>query len=301
MTNIPIALIAQLRKTVPVSLLRAKKALLLNGRDLTKAIAWLEKDSLDMGLHKSEKVSSRVAAEGLIGLTLDPNRRKGALIEVNCETDFVARSPNFADLCTRVGNSHLFYEHMDENAPLIHLDHTTFSDQDKVVSIKEAIVTKIGELGEKIKLGRVGFLKVSATKGVIGGYMHTYSNSRFSNLGRIGGLVSLNYESANVLSDQQLTNLATVADRIAQHITGFNPQSISPLKDSDSSNALMCQAFLANEYTVEEKLEREKSNNGLDRLWISNFYRMEVGEGIIKQESNFSQEVQAQARLNSAS
>lgn len=275
---------------MPVSLLRAKMALSINGSDLTKAIAWLEKDSLNMGLYKSEKVSGRVADEGLIGLTLDPERRKGSLIEVNCETDFVSRSPNFGDLCTKLGNSHLFYENMDLNAPLLPSNYATFSENDKVISIKEAILGKVGELGEKIKLGRVNFLKISTSKGIIGGYIHTYSNSRQgSYLGRIGGLVSLNYESAHVLSDEQFSNLAALADRIAQHVTGFNPQTISPSKGSDPSAALMCQAFMAKEDTVETVLEKEKSRYGLNRLYISSFYRMEIGDGISKEDNDFSQ------------
>lgn len=301
MTNIPIALVAQLRKTIPVSIVRAKKALNINGGDLTKAIAWLEKESLSMGLNKSEKISNRVAAEGLIKLTLDPKRRKGSLIEVNCETDFVSRSPLFADLCTRIGNSHLFYENMDENAPILQLDHSNITYDEKVVSIKDALLSKVGELGEKIKMGRVELSKISNTKGVIGGYIHAYSNSRHSSsLGRIGGLVSLNYDSANMLSAEQYSNLAHIADKLAKQIVGFNPESIMPSNSSDPSNSLMSQNFLSEDYTVQSMLEKESLKNKVDRLWISSFHRLEVGEGIVKEESNFSEEVQQQARLNAA-
>ena len=294
--SIPIALVAKLRKAVPVSLLRAKEALSKNDGNLEMAIAWLEKEALSNGLAKASKVSDRVAAQGLIALTLDPNRRKGSLIQVNCETDFVSRSPLFADLCTKLGNSHLWYESMDINAPILPLNDRNSILSDKVVSCEEAILSKVGELGEKIMLGQTCLSKISTSKGIIGGYIHAYSGSNSQFLGRIGGLVSLNYDSNSVLNQDQMANLVDLADKIAKHIVGFNPSTILPSKDS--SDALMSQEFLSGGGVVEAVLAKESKILKVDRLWVSDFKRMEVGQGIDKVQDNFAEQVQQQVRAS---
>ena len=302
MSVVPIALIAQLRKEIPVSLMRAKEALLANDGNVKKSILWLRRDALANGSAKASKVSGKVAAEGLVVLTMDPMHRKASLIEVNCETDFVSRSPLFADLCHRLGNSHLFYEQMDQNAPLLPSAGAMLSMDDKVISCTDGILSRIGELGEKIQMGKIAFERVSRSKGIIGGYIHRYSGTNHPpSLGRIGGIVTLNYESTHCLDSDQSAILTGLSNKIAQHIVGFNPKDITPSPDSDPSQSLLTQDFLMGGGSVENVLAQESKRLKIDNLFLSNFYRIEVGQGIVKEASNFVEEVQQQARLGSNS
>ena len=296
--SIPIASIAQLRKATEVSLSKAKEALKATDGDVQKAIEWLESNAAASGALKASKMASRTAAQGLVGLTVDPQGQKASLIELNCETDFVARSQAFGELAQRVGITHLFFGSegdlgMVGLAPLMPLDNTRVVPEK---SVQESIVELVGKLGEKMEWRRGILQEASSEQECVNGYVHGISDASLpSNLGRMAGLVTLQVQSPVPMTKEQRDRVFLLARKMAQHVVGFNPKSLLPEPNAEPEDALMNQSFLLGGGTVSQVLNAESCRLGLDHVSIKDFSRMECGEGIEKQVDNFAQEVQRQA------
>ena len=199
MANITAGMVKELRDKTGAGMMDCKAALGETGGDLESAVDWLRKK----GLAKAAKKAGRVAAEGLIGVALAAN--KGIVVEVNSETDFVARNDLFQGLVKMIADVAL----------------TTGADVDKILAgrvgdrtVADAINETIAKVGENMTLRRAA--AVSVGKGVVASYVH---NSVTDGLGRIGVIVGL--ESAGTADE-----LKAFGRMVAMHVASANPQAI---------------------------------------------------------------------------
>src|SRR5579863_6800496 len=200
-TNISAAMVKELREQTGAGMMDCKAALSESAGNLEAAVDWLRKK----GLSKAAKKAGRVAAEGLVGVAVTPT--KGVLVEVNSETDFVARNDLFQGLVKMIADAAL----------------GAGADVEKIlaarvgnISIADAIADTIAKVGENMTLRRAAELSVG--KGVVGSYVH---NSVIDGLGRIGVIVTL--ESAGK-SDE----LKAFGRMVAMHVASANPQAVDP-------------------------------------------------------------------------
>ncbi|HXW48217.1 MAG TPA: translation elongation factor Ts [Xanthobacteraceae bacterium] len=200
-TNVSASMVKELRDQTGAGMMDCKAALRETGGNLEAAVDWLRKK----GLSKAAKKAGRVAAEGLIGVAVAAT--KGILVEVNSETDFVARNDLFQGLVKMIASAAL----------------DAGSDVDKILAAKvgsttinEAIAETIAKVGENMTLRRAASLSVG--KGVIASYVH---NSVTDGLGRIGVIVAL--QSAGKADE-----LKAFGRMVAMHVASANPQAIDP-------------------------------------------------------------------------
>lgn len=284
------AQVKELRERTGAGMMECKKALVETQGDLDTAIDQLRKS----GLAKADKKASRVAAEGRIALAVEPDFRRAVMVEVNCETDFVAKDESFNQFANAVAASAL-----QHNAAEVEALMQTRIGELTTEEARQALVVK---LGENIQVRR---LEQRSTQGVIGAYLHG---------GKIGVLVELTGGSEELAKD------------LAMHVAALNPQFVSeenvPAEFlAKEKEILIAQAADSNkpvdivEKMVAGRLRKQlaeitllgqpfvkdgdisvaqllKQNNAK----VEGFSRLVVGEGIEKQESNFAEEVMQQVR-----
>lgn len=281
------SLVKELRERTGLGLLECKKALAAANGDVEAAIEELRKSS---GM-KAAKKAGRTAADGIVATRIAEDGSYGVVVEVNSETDFVARDDNFLG----------FVKHVVDKAYDGRIADIAELAGDDVESARQALVQKIGE---NISVRRT--VVVEADNGVVGGYVH--GNSRIAVLVALKG------------GDQDL------AKDIAMHVAAVNPQVVSPddmpqdvivkereiytaqAEDSGkpaeivekmidgrirkflSENSLTEQAFVKDPDTTVGKLVKAAGAE------IVSFIRFEVGEGIAVEKVDFADEVAAQLR-----
>jgi elongation factor Ts len=201
MADVSAAMVKELRDQTGAGMMDCKAALSETGGNLEAAVDWLRKK----GLSKAAKKAGRVAAEGLVGVAL--RATKGILVEVNSETDFVARNDLFQGLVKMVADAAL-----DAGANVDKI----LAAKAGGITINEAIADTIAKVGENMSLRRAAELSVG--KGAIGSYVH---NSVSDGLGRIGVLVALE-------STGQGDELKAFGRMLAMHVASANPQAIDP-------------------------------------------------------------------------
>jgi len=200
-TNITASMVKELRDKTQAGMMDCKTALTETGGDPEAAVDWLRKK----GLSKAAKKAGRVAAEGLIGSAL--NAGKGVLIEVNSETDFVARNDLFQGLVKMIANVAL-----DAGPDVEKILAARVGDR----TIADAISETVAKIGENMTLRRAAGISVG--KGVVSSYMH---NSPEEGLGRIGVVVALE-------STGKTDELKAFGRQVAMHVAAANPQAIDP-------------------------------------------------------------------------
>ena len=200
MAEISAALVKELREKTGAGMMDCKKALSETGGDLENAFDWLRKK----GLAAAAKKAGRVAAEGLIGLAVEGTR--GALVEVNTETDFVARNEQFQSFVREVTRLALGADSLDA------LAGAAYPGEGKTVA--EKLTQLIATVGENMTLRRMARLSVS--RGAVAGYVH---NAQGPGLGRIGVLVAI--ESAG-----DAAKLAALGKQLAMHVAAASPQAL---------------------------------------------------------------------------
>lgn len=196
-----LALIKKLRESTGCGISNCNKALAENGDDFEKAVDWLRKK----GLSSAGKKSGRVTSEGAVAVAIDGN--KAAIVEVNSETDFVARNQKFQDFTTSIAKVSLNCGGDIENLQAAQFTGTSHS-------VDEEVKNQIGVIGENINLRRVANLEVS--NGLVVSYVH---NSIAPNIGKIAVLVA--FESA-----ASKDSLEEVGKQIAMHIAATKPESL---------------------------------------------------------------------------
>jgi elongation factor Ts len=233
MANITAQMVKELRELTGAGMMDCKAALTETNGDLEAAVDWLRKK----GLSKAAKKAGRVAADGLIGSELA--KGKGVLVEVNSETDFVARNDHFQGLVKMIAQAAL----------------KAGTNVDDILAVKagsmtigEAITSAIATIGENISLRRAAVLE--ANPGVVSAYVHSQISE---GLGRMGVLVALN-------SQGDADALAALGRRLAMHVAAANPQAI------DASG--LDPAVVAREKDVlaEKYREQGKPANVIDKI-----------------------------------
>ena len=201
MANVSAAMVKELRDQTGAGRMDCKAALSETGGNLEAAVDWLRKK----GLSKAAKKAGRVAAEGLVGVAVGATT--GILVEVNSETDFVARNDLFQGLVKMVADAAL-----DAGANVDKI----LAAKAGGITIDEAIADTIAKIGENMSLRRAAELAVG--KGAIGSYVH---NAVSDGLGRIGVLVALE-------STGKSDELKAFGRMVAMHVASANPQAVDP-------------------------------------------------------------------------
>ena len=202
MAQITAALVKELREKTGAGMMDCKKALGENDGDVEASIDWLR----TKGLATAAKKAGRVASEGLVGIAIDG--AKGAVVEINAETDFVARNETFQDFVTTAANIALTTGN-DVDA----LRAAPFPGEERTV--QEQLTHMIATIGENMSIRRVQTLSVD--KGVISSYIHT---ALAPGIGKIGVLVALETEAVAAKAD-------AFGKQLAMHVAAAKPQSIS--------------------------------------------------------------------------
>jgi len=304
MANITASMVKDLRDKTGAGMMDCKAALGETGGDLEAAVDWLRKK----GLAKAAKKAGRVAAEGLIGIALAPT--KGIVVEVNSETDFVARNDLFQGLVKMIAGVALDTGVQVEKILAARVGSRTIAD---------AITETIAKVGENMTLRRAAALSVG--KGVVASYVH---NSVADGLGKIGVIVAL--ESAGNTDE-----LKAFGRMVAMHVASANPQAVdasgldpaavereknvladkfkaqgkpanvidkiveSGLKTFYKEVCLLDQGFIFDDKkNVAQALKEAEGKVGAP-IKIAGFVRYALGEGIDRPEGDFGGEVAALA------
>lgn len=307
MAEITASMVKQLRETTGVGMMDCKAALTETAGDMEAAVDWLR----TKGLAKAAKKSGRVAAEGLVGVV--STGTQGALVEVNSETDFVARNENFQSMVSDIAKAALTAE-----GDIDKLLDAKFPGS--ALSIKDYVTEQVGTIGENMTTRRAGF--ISVTDGVVAAYTH---NQVAPGLGKIGVLVGLE-------STGDKGKLAELGRQIAMHIAATSPLAtrreevdpetverernvlIAEAKESGRPDniiekmvegrirkfyeevVLLSQAFVINpDQTVEKAVKEAEASVGAP-IVVTGFVRFLLGEGVEKEETDFAAEVAATAR-----
>jgi elongation factor Ts len=302
MAEISASAVKELREKTGAGMMDCKAALTETKGDIEAAVDWLRKK----GLSKAAKKAGRVAAEGLVGFAVDG--KKGAVVEVNSETDFVARNDHFQGLVKLIAQAALHNGADVEKLKAVKAGSST---------IDEAIASAIATIGENMTFRRATDLSVG--EGVVAQYMH---GAISDGLGKIGVLVALE-------SKGDATELNRIGRMVAMHIAAANPLAVeskgidaatiererailadkarasgkpdnviekivdSGLKSFYKEASLVDQAFVHDpSKTVAQALKEAEGKAG-GPIAIKGFVRFALGEGVEKQEQDFAAEVAA--------
>jgi elongation factor Ts len=300
MADITASMVKDLREKTGAGMMDCKKALSETGGDLEAAVDWLRAK----GIAKAARKASRVAAEGLIGLAVEG--RKAALVEINSETDFVARNPDFQAMVNAIAAAAL-----KTGGDVEKLRDT--ASQGSRQRIADKLAEMVATIGENMTLRRTAVLSVE--QGVIGSYLH---NQIAPGLGKIGVLVA-------VESTAGADKLASLARQLAMHIAASNPVALdlggvapevlerekailaeknagkpanvlqrifeSGLKSFAKEHTLLEQAYVHDgAKSVAQVLKEAEAQIGAP-VRLAGFVRYQLGEGIEKDAGDFAAEV----------
>jgi len=285
------SMVKELRETTGAGMMDAKKALTETNGDFEAAIDWLR----TKGLAKAAKKSSRVAAEGLVAVAISDG--KGVAVEVNSETDFVAKNSDFQEMVKAIANAALDVSNTDQLAEA--------SINGKKVS--DTLTDNIAKIGENMTLRRMEAIEAER----VVAYVH---NSAAQDMGQIGVLVAINGENTEF------------ARQVAMHVAAANPQALSSAELDQSvvereKNILTEQAresgkpeqviekmiqgrmkkflaevtLLGQDFVINPDLTVEAAAREAG-VEIVSYVRMAVGEGIEKVEEDFAAEVAKAAK-----
>lgn len=310
MAEITAALVKELREKTGVGMMDCKKALAENNGDLEASVDWLRAK----GLSKAAKKADRAAAEGIVAIAMAVN--EGAVVELNSETDFVARNADFqkaagsfAKLALKAGNHDALLDAPHEGQ-----------------KVSEAVTGLIATIGENITLRRSA--KLNVNDGVVAAYVHSKVDGA-DHLGRIAVLVALE-------SKGDKAQLESLGKKVAMHIASANPLALSEadipadrvarektvlleqIKEDPKAqgkpqqvldkmlegrmrkffeeSVLTKQAFVLNpDQTVEAAVKDAEKAAGAP-IKIASFVRFAVGEGVEKRTDDFAAEVAAMTK-----
>ena len=206
--NLSASMVKELREKSGAGMMDCKKALVETNGDMQNAIDWLRKQ----GLSAVAKKSSRIAAEGLIGITI--KGLKGAIIEINSETDFVARNAlfqNFVKTCSDLV--------LNSKSDIDKLKTLPFPETDR--SVDQELSNNIATIGENMNIRRAEYLEVS--EGVLVSYIH---NKITDDLGKLGVIIAIE-------SKANKSQLLDFGKQIAMHIAATSPKSLN-IEDLDN-------------------------------------------------------------------
>lgn len=299
MAEITASLVKELREKSGAGMMDAKKALEENNGNMEAAQDWLRKK----GIAKADKKSSRTAADGLVAIAIDGT--KGAVVELNSETDFVARNDEFQGFVKKVADVALAQSNLEA------LKNADMGGR----KVSESLTDLIAKIGENMTLRRMEKQEVS--KGVVVGYMH---NAVGPNLGKIGVLVALE-------SEGDKAKLEALGKQIAMHVAAafpkyLNRESVDATEIEKEADIIRAQAkaegkadeiiekmlsgrinkfygeicLLEQVFVIdgETKISKLLENTAKDigaPVKLTGYSRIQLGEGIEKETEDFAAEV----------
>jgi elongation factor Ts len=307
MTAISASLVKELREKTGAGMMDCKKALIENDGDMEAAIDWLRKK----GLSKAAKKADRVAAEGLVGAK--STGTAGACVEINSETDFVARNQQFQHMVAEITDLALKAE--GDLGKLL-----ASKVESKSMSVEDYVKEMIASIGENMNVRRAAYLSVD--EGVVSAYVH---NKSADDMGKIGVLVALE-------SSGDKEKLADFARQLAMHVAAASPLALTPeeldanviereraiyteqakasgkpaeivekmvegrlRKEFFQQVVLLQQTFVIDgKATVEQAVKEAEKTIG-SPVKVAGFVRFALGEGIEKGADDFAAEVAAAA------
>jgi elongation factor Ts len=300
MTNITAGMVKDLRDKTGAGMMDCKHALNETGGDMETAIDWLRKK----GISKAAKKAGRAAAEGLVGVAVSGNA--GALVEVNAETDFVARNEEFKTFVKAASDIAL-----KEGGDLSRLLAARHGGS----TVQQTLTELVAKIGENMAVRRT--VALSVDPGVVAAYVHNASSPE---LGKIGVLVALK-------STADKDKLSALARQLAMHVAAAAPLAITPehlsrdvverergvqmelarqsgkpeaviekmmegrMRKFYEETVLLSQTFVIDGETQVGKVLENASKDLGAPVTVEAFIRFQVGEGIEKAESDFADEV----------
>jgi elongation factor Ts len=300
MTNITAGMVKDLRDKTGAGMMDCKTALNETQGDMGAAIDWLRKK----GISKAAKKAGRAAAEGLVGVAVSGNA--GALVEVNAETDFVARNEEFKAFVKSASNIAL--KEGGDLSKLLVASHGAST-------VEQTLTELVAKIGENMAVRRC--VAISVNPGVVAAYVH---NAASPELGKIGVLVALK-------SSADKDKLTALARQIAMHVAAAAPLAITPehlsgdvverergvqlelarqsgkpesviekmmegrMRKFYEETVLLSQTFVIDGETQVGKVLEKASKDFGAPVAVEAFVRFQVGEGMEKVESDFADEV----------
>jgi len=302
MAEITAALVKDLREKTGAGMMDCKKALGETNGDVDAAVDWLRKK----GLSAAAKKAGRVAAEGLVAVAIKDN--SGAIVEVNAETDFVARNPQFQSLASGIAAVAL-----GAGEDVAAIEAAAFPGTGR--NVKDEVTHAIATIGENMTLRRARVMKVDG--GVVVAYVHS---ALAEGLGKLGVLVGLKSTGKREVLEQ-------IGKQLAMHIAATNPQSVST-KDLDPTAVerertvltdqaagsgkpaeiiakmvegrirkfyqevvLLEQTFVIDGETAVGKAVEKAAKDAGAPIEVTGFVRFQLGEGVEKKTDDFAAEV----------
>jgi len=302
MAQITAAMVKELREATGAGMMDCKNALTEADGDMEAAIDWLRAK----GLSKAAKKASRVAAEGLVGVSVDGT--VGAAVEVNSETDFVARNPEFQGLVTTVSSLA-----PAAGGDVDKLSGAEFPGAGK--SVADKITELVGTIGENMSLRRTA--SVGVENGVVASYVH---NQVAPGVGKIGVLVAIETNADKAAAE-------AFGKQVAMHVAAAAPLALTPeeinadivereravfteqaresgkpdniiekmvegrIRKFYEESVLLSQAFVINPDLSVAKAAEEAGKEAGGDMKIAGFVRLQLGEGIEKEADDFAAEV----------
>ena len=299
-----LAKVKELRELTGAGIQDCKTALSENNYDIEKSIEYLRKK----GITKAAKKSSRDAAEGLA--VIASTNSKACILEVNSETDFVAKNKEFINFCSEISKTALSNNFNLENLLNAKINNSL---------IKDELVNLIAKIGENIKIRRIGYLE--NLNGIVANYIHNQQNE---NMGKIGVIISIDCQNKN-------KEVLEFSRKICMHIAALSPMSlgekdlsldfinkekeilkeelknqgkkddmidkilVGKLKKVISDNTLMGQKWIHNQDITVEQAVIDFGKEIKQNLIIKSFIKFKVGEGIEVKKTDFNEEVKSLA------
>ena len=305
------AQVKELREMTGAGMMDCKKALTATEGDMDKAVEFLR----EKGLATAQKKASRVAAEGLCKTLVADDAKSAVVVEVNSETDFVAKNENFQEFVAAVAQQAVDSDAADMDAFMAEPWNVDTSK-----TVKEALVEKIATIGENLNIRR--FEKVTAEHGCVVSYTHGG--------GRIGVIVEADTDVVNDAVKECLSNVAmqvaalspkyVATTDVPEDYKEHEKEILMAQAQNDPKNAnkpaniiekmitgrlakelkevcLLEQAYVKDgDLTVAKYIEQVAKENGA-KLSVKKFVRFETGEGLEKKVDDFAAEVAAQAGI----
>lgn len=306
MANITASMVKELRVATNAGMMDCKKALKQTDGDMQQAIDLLR----EKGLAKAAKKADRIAAEGLVAISISDDNKKGAVLEVNSETDFVAKNDEFKDFVNTTAKIVVNGKFKD----IEELKNAKYLDTENTV--QEVLTSKIATIGENMSLRR--FVTVEVSNGALVDYIH--------GAGKIGVLIGLESEATSEelheLGKDLAMQVAAMNPKyvtkddvdqeylnhekeilMAQALNEGKPQAIvekmviGRLQKQLKEICLVEQPFVKDgDITVAKLIENTAKKLG-KKIKLAHVIRYEVGEGIEKKSENFAEEVAKQMNM----
>ena len=283
-------LVKELREMTGAGMMDCKKALTATDGDMDKAVEFLR----EKGLATAQKKAGRIAAEGIVMLKVSEDGKKAVAVEVNAETDFVAKNEKFQGYVAQVAELALNTKAADIDAFME--EEWTFSES---ATVKEELAHQIATIGENMNIRR--FAQVTEENGFVASYTHMG--------GKIGVLVDVETDVVNDAVKEMAKNVAMQVAALkplytndsevsAEYIAHEKEILLAQIMNDPKESCLLDQVYVKAEDGKQSvgKYVQEvaKANNA--NITIKGFVRFETGEGLEKKEENFAEEVAKQMK-----